>query len=172
MDNETPFLLTTRPSWDEYFMTEACWVSSRSHDPRTRHGCVIVNDNKKPIGQGYNGFPHGGKVAYPTDPDNKYAFIIHSECNSILNCTFPPEGCTLYVTGMPCNRCMLQIVQAKIKKVIYGKVSSVMVDEKETKNTMMIAENHGIEMEEYKGKISPRQWLLHMAEYLKSKGWE
>lgn len=167
------YLLANRPSWDEYFMLEACVAASRSPDPRTKHGAIIVNNKKKPLGQGYNGFPSGGSNdVYPITSPEKYSYILHSEVNSILNCTFPPEGCTLYVTGMPCSKCMLQVVQSGIIKVIYGKIFSIMVDTQESDKTKFIAHNHGIILEEYNSVMSPRQWLLHIADYLLSKGWE
>ena len=46
-------------SWDEYFMSLALLSSQRSKDPATQVGAVIVNKNKRIIGIGYNGFPHG-----------------------------------------------------------------------------------------------------------------
>jgi deoxycytidylate deaminase len=162
-----------RPTWDEYFMLEATTALSRSPDPSTKHGAVIVNHRKRPVGQGYNGFPSGGdESVYPTTRPDKYVFIIHAEANAILNCTFPPEECTLYVTGIPCNNCMKYIIQAGIRRVVYGKIGSDMVDTEETKRTMMMADNHGVEMVEYNESVSPYQWHLRVAGYLKGKGWE
>lgn len=161
-----------KPSWDEYFMLEATTALSRSPDPSTKHGAVIVNARKRPVGQGYNGFPSGGDESiYPTTRPEKYVFIIHAEANAILNCTFPPEGCTLYVTGVPCNNCMKYIIQAGIKRVVYGKIGSSMVDLGELNRTMVMAKNHGVEMVQYNEPISPYQWHLRVAGYLKRKGW-
>lgn len=161
-----------KPSWDEYFMLEATTALSRSPDPSTKHGAVIVNGRKRPVGQGYNGFPSGGDESiYPKTRPEKYVFIIHAEANAILNCTFPPDGCTLYVTGVPCNNCMKYIIQAGIKRVVYGKIGSSMVDGEELNRTMIMAKNHGVEMEQYNESISPYQWHLRVAGYLKRKGW-
>ena len=44
-----------RPSWDAYFLSLAEQVSTRSPDPHTRHGCVIVSDDRRVISTGYNG---------------------------------------------------------------------------------------------------------------------
>lgn len=161
-----------KPSWDEYFMTEATTALSRSPDPSTKHGAIIVNSRNRPVGQGYNGFPSGGDESiYPTIRPDKYVFIIHAEANAILNCTFPPDGCTLYITGVPCNNCMKHIIQAGIKRVVYGKIGSDMVDVQEFNRTMMMADNHGVEIVEYDEAISPYQWHLRIAGYLKRKGW-
>jgi dCMP deaminase len=47
-----------RPSWSEYFMTNAKLAAMRSQDPSTKVGCAIVKDNKL-VSIGYNGFPSG-----------------------------------------------------------------------------------------------------------------
>ena len=159
-----------RPSWDEYFMMEAVVVTSRSHDIHTRHGAVIVNSDNIPQGQGYNGFPSGGKNPYPTTRPEKYPFVIHSELNAILNCPFRPKGCTIYITGKPCSSCIKDIIQSGIRKIIYGKIGSAMVDDKDWGLTTMMAENHGVELVEYKGP-TPIRGLLELVEYLKEKGW-
>ncbi len=46
-------------SWDEYFMSVAFLSSLRSKDPSTQVGACIVNDDKRIVGIGYNGFPKG-----------------------------------------------------------------------------------------------------------------
>ena len=46
-------------SWDEYFMGLAMLSSMRSKDPSTQVGACIVNQEKKIVGIGYNGFPIG-----------------------------------------------------------------------------------------------------------------
>lgn len=161
-----------RPTWDEYFMTEACVTLMRSPDPKTKHGAVIVNERKRPGGQGYNGFPSGGRDGiYPTTRPEKYSFVIHAEMNAILNCTFPPVGCTLYVTGLPCSNCMKAIVQAGITKVVYGNIGSNMVPEEESVKTKYLATNHEVFLVEYGEKRSPREWLQLVCKYLEEKGW-
>ena len=46
-------------SWDEYFMGIAILSGKRSKDPGTQVGACIVNEDKKIVGVGYNGFPRG-----------------------------------------------------------------------------------------------------------------
>lgn len=48
-----------RPSWDDYFLNIAAAVSKRSHDGETQVGVVIVDENKRILATGYNGFPLG-----------------------------------------------------------------------------------------------------------------
>lgn len=45
--------------WDEYFMAIAFLSSMRSKDPSTQVGACIVNEDKRIVGIGYNGFPRG-----------------------------------------------------------------------------------------------------------------
>ena len=46
-------------SWDEYFMGVAFLSGMRSKDPSTQVGACIIDEDKKIIGMGYNGFPAG-----------------------------------------------------------------------------------------------------------------
>ena len=46
-------------SWDEYFMGIAFLSGMRSKDPSTQVGACIIDEDKKIIGIGYNGFPQG-----------------------------------------------------------------------------------------------------------------
>ena len=43
-------------SWDDYFMGVALLSSKRSKDPNTQVGACIVNERKRIVGIGYNGF--------------------------------------------------------------------------------------------------------------------
>ena len=45
--------------WDEYFMLLAITASLRSKDPKTKVGCVIVDEDNHQVGMGYNGFIPG-----------------------------------------------------------------------------------------------------------------
>jgi len=112
-------------SWDECFMALAITASKRSKDPSTQVGSCIINNKKRVIGIGYNGFPNGcsdddlpwGKVG--NELDTKYFYVCHSEKNAIHNSTDNLEGATIYVTLFPCNFCAQDIIQSGIKKVIY-----------------------------------------------------
>ena len=113
-------------SWDEYFMGVALLSAKRSKDPSTQVGACVVNEDKRIIGIGYNGFPTGCKdELFPwgkTDTNRlntKYPYVVHAEPNAILNCTSSLKGATLYVTLFPCNECAKLIIQSGIKKIIY-----------------------------------------------------
>ena len=113
-------------SWDEYFMGVAALSAKRSKDPNTQVGACIVNEEKRIVGIGYNGFPRGCEDdVFPwgkgnDDPlENKYPYVVHAEANCILNTTAKLTGATLYVTLFPCNECAKLIIQSGIKKLVY-----------------------------------------------------
>jgi dCMP deaminase len=132
-------------------------AATRSHDPETRHGAVVVDASHRLLGIGYNGFPRGGNEScYSTARPDKYAVMVHAELNAVLNCHARPEGATLYVTGCPCPRCVLTIIQAGIARVIYGERISVMVGDDERGGVNLLARNHGVELIAYEGDGSRR----------------
>lgn len=113
-------------TWDEYFMSIAVLVAKRSKDPSTQVGCCIANEKNVIISVGYNGFPRGcGEHDFPWDregklEDTKYAYVVHSELNAILNSKLNDlSGCKLYVSLFPCNECAKAIIQSGIKQVYY-----------------------------------------------------
>ncbi len=113
-------------SWKEYFMGIAWLSAQRSKDPNTQVGACIVSSDNKILSMGYNGFPLGcSDDEFPWDRegdnlDTKYAYIVHSELNAILNYRGGSlEGATMYVTMFPCNECAKAIIQAGIRELIY-----------------------------------------------------
>ncbi|MGI6770826.1 MAG: deoxycytidylate deaminase [Acholeplasmataceae bacterium] len=112
-------------TWDEYFMGVAKLSAKRSKDPNTQVGACIVNQDKRIIGIGYNGLPHGcDDDEYPWGNEGdfietKYPYVVHAEANAILNATQSLKGAHLYVTLFPCHECMKLIIQSGIIEVIY-----------------------------------------------------
>ena len=81
-------------SWDEYFMGVALLAAKRSKDPNTQVGACIVNENKKIMSVGYNGFPLGcSDDSFPwdrtadNDYDTKYPYVCHAELSDKYNGT-------------------------------------------------------------------------------------
>lgn len=114
-------------TFDEYFMMSAVIASQRSKDPSTQVGAVIVNDEKRVISMGYNGFCNGvsddnGKWGKDdTNPlNNKYMYVCHAEMNAITHATTRMNDCTIYVTHYPCHECAKLIIQTGIKKVVFA----------------------------------------------------
>lgn len=107
------------PSWDNYFFNIANEIKSRSKDPNTQYGSVIVDKNAKILGVGYNGFPKGvieSDVRWGRP--NKYRYVVHSEPNAIINSKCDLEGSTLYVQNIPCDRCAGIIINSGIKNIV------------------------------------------------------
>ena len=139
-------------SWDEYFMGIALLSSKRSKDPSTQVGACIVNENKKIMSVGYNGFPHGcSDDEFPwersgnSEIDTKYPFVCHAELNAILNNAGASlKGCSIYVALFPCNECAKAIIQSGIKEVIY--LSDKYKDTPLTKASRKMLETAGIKL--------------------------
>lgn len=114
-----------RPSWDEYFLTIAFVVSSRSKDEETNHGTVIVSKDNVILGTGYNSpIKKVNDDLIPKKRPEKYPFMVHSEVNSILNCRVMPKdigGATAYITGQVCNNCFQYLLQAGVDKFVMAK---------------------------------------------------
>lgn len=113
-------------SWDEYFMGVALLAARRSKDPNTQVGACIVNQDRKIISTGYNGFPVGiDDDDFPWQRegdflDTKYPYVCHAELNAILNQPGTSlAGCTIYVALFPCNECAKAIIQSGIREVVY-----------------------------------------------------
>lgn len=113
-------------SWDEYFMGVALLSAQRSKDPSTQVGACIVNDDKKIVGVGYNGFPMGcddDELPWEREGaflETKYPYVCHAELNAILNSISRDlKGCIIYVALFPCNECAKAIIQSGIKEIVY-----------------------------------------------------
>lgn len=106
------------PNWDEYFIGLTKFAATRSKDPKTQVGAVIVDKDNRILSIGYNGMPSGIE-----DDDKhwsqKHLYVSHAEANAISFCKGDLEGATLYVTFLPCNECAKRIIQNKIKRVVY-----------------------------------------------------
>lgn len=117
-----------RPSWNLYFMNLALQVSQRSMDPATKHGAVVVDDDKNVLCLGYNGPPRNCvDTKIPLTRPEKYYWFVHAEEAAIGNAArigVSLRGSTFYVSGMPCEKCMRLIINVGAKRVIYGPVGS------------------------------------------------
>lgn len=112
-------------SWDEYFMGIARLSALRSKDPSTQVGACIVNQHRRIVGIGYNGFPYGcNEEIFPWEKegeflDTKYPYVVHAELNAILNSNCDLHDTVLYVSLFPCNECAKAIIQAGISEIVY-----------------------------------------------------
>lgn len=108
--------------WHIRFMDLAVLVATWSKDPSTQVGAVVVDDMRRVLNVGFNGFPRGVKdhsTRY-NERDTKYQFVVHAELNAILNVPAPHllRGASIYSTLFPCNECAKAIIQVGIKSVL------------------------------------------------------
>lgn len=115
-----------RSSWELTWMSIALqYANHRSIDPATRHGCIFVSENNKPLSMGFNSFPADCEDdKLPLTRPEKYEVIVHSETNAIILSERNLAGCTAYITGFPCPRCFGNMINAKVKTIIYGPIGS------------------------------------------------
>jgi dCMP deaminase len=131
-----------RPDWDDYFLDLARQVSRRSPDPHTKHGCVIVDADRRVISTGYNGpiagLPHD---MVPMERPLKYIWFIHAEDNAVAFARCDLRGATAYVTGPPCAACFRRLLQVGIRRIVHGDTmaASLTQDEMEACRTMAAA---------------------------------
>ena len=106
--------------WDLRFIEMARNAASWSKDPSTQVGSVIVDDDKRVVSVGYNGFPKGvsdDERLY--DREEKYKMIVHAERNALLFANKDVRNCNLFTYPfMPCSVCAGMIIQAGIKRVV------------------------------------------------------
>ena len=135
------------------YMMIAKVISLRSKDPNSQVGAVIVSAQDRILSVGYNGFPNGcsdDKFPWGRDQNagflnNKYAYVVHSELNAILNFRGDNkalEGATLYVTLFPCNECAKAIIQSGIRNIYYE--SDKYKDQDNTKAAKKMFDSAGV----------------------------
>ncbi len=120
-----------RIDWHSKWLMHAQISSLRSHDARTKCGCIFVRNNNI-VSEGYNGVLRGinDKLLpnYEYNKDiviSKEKYFLHAEDNCIINAArkgSPTEGCIAYITGYPCCPCYQKLWQAGIAKIYVPKV--------------------------------------------------
>lgn len=104
-------------SWTEYFFGLCDINASKSKDPSTKVGAVIVRPDNTIASMGWNGFPRGVPDQYE-DREHKLLRTVHAELNAILNAREPLHGYSLYVSPLfPCSNCAAAIIQSGITTV-------------------------------------------------------
>lgn len=104
-----------------YLRMAQIWAEN-SYCKRRQVGALVVKD-KMIISDGYNGTPSGFENVCEDETNTTYPYVLHAEANAITKLARSnnnSDGATLYVTASPCIECAKLIIQAGIKRVIYG----------------------------------------------------
>ncbi|MFQ6672660.1 MAG: deaminase [Candidatus Tectimicrobiota bacterium] len=123
----------TRPGWDEYFMSIAQVVASRSNCLKRKVAAIIVKD-RRIISTGYNGTPRGTRNCNeggcprcndlaPAGTALEECLCSHAEENAITQAAYhgiSVRQATLYSTYSPCLMCTKMIINAGIDEVVYN----------------------------------------------------
>ncbi len=107
---------------DVRYMRMARIWAENSYCKRRRVGALIVK-NKMIISDGYNGTPSGFENVCEDENNVTKPYVLHAEANAITKIARSgnnSDGATLYVTTSPCIECAKLIIQAGIRRVIYG----------------------------------------------------
>ena len=108
--------------FDKRYMRMATIWAENSYCERRKVGALIVKD-KMIISDGYNGTPSGFENICEDENNVTKPYVLHAEANAITKIARSnnnSEGATLYVTASPCIECAKLIIQAGIKRVVYG----------------------------------------------------
>lgn len=122
-----------RPSWDEYFMTLAEQVATRTTCLRRAVGAVIVKDNRI-LATGYNGVPSGlrhccetgclrQQLGIPSGQRHEICRGLHAEQNAIVQAArygIDISGSTMYVNTQPCVVCAKMLINAGVEEIVYS----------------------------------------------------
>jgi dCMP deaminase len=122
-----------RPGWDEYFMSIAAQVATRSNCVKRKVAAVITLD-KRIISTGYNGTPRGVTNCNEGGCPRCNAFASegaqlsdcvcsHGEENALVQAAYhgvSVRGATIYTTLCPCLLCTKMIINAGLTEVVYN----------------------------------------------------
>lgn len=107
---------------DRRYLRMAHIWAENSYCTRRKVGALVVKD-KMIISDGYNGTPAGFENVCEDDTNTTFPYVLHAEANAITKLARSSnnsDGATLYVTAAPCLECAKLIIQAGIRRVVYG----------------------------------------------------
>jgi dCMP deaminase len=114
-----------RPNEHEYFLAIAVAAASRSTCDRKSVGAVVVRDGHI-LSTGFNGAPAGlphCDAAGHNLVDGHCSRAVHAEANALVIAArhgAAVAGADMYCTSSPCLNCAKLIINAGIKRVIFG----------------------------------------------------
>ena len=113
---------------DRRYMRMARIWAENSYCKRRQVGALLVKDQMI-ISDGFNGPPSGFENNCEDEDNVSKPYVLHAEANAITKVarsSNSSQGATLYVTASPCIECAKLIIQAGIKRVVYGENYRIM----------------------------------------------
>ena len=104
-----------------YLEMARIWAQN-SYCQRRQVGALVVKEGMI-ISDGYNGTPSGFENVCEDDNGITKPYVLHAEANAITKLARSSnnsDGATIYITASPCIECAKLIIQAGIKRVVYG----------------------------------------------------
>ena len=108
--------------FDQRYLQMARVWAQNSYCQRRQVGALVVKQGMI-ISDGYNGTPSGFENVCEDSGNVTKPYVLHAEANAITKLARSSnnsDGSTLYVTASPCIECSKLIIQAGIKRVVYG----------------------------------------------------
>ena len=108
--------------FDQRYLGMARIWAQNSYCQRRQVGALVVKDGMI-ISDGYNGTTSGFENVCEDENNVTKPYVLHAEANAITKLARSnnnSDGSTLYVTASPCIECAKLIIQAGIKRVVYG----------------------------------------------------
>lgn len=158
------------PSFDEIFMKEAYLIASKSKDPSTKIGAVIVRDNHA-ILSGYNGIAKGVKdLPERMERPEKYDWMSHAERNACyMGARFgiATDGATMFTQGIPCVQCADGVINSGIKEVVIHKQwqDAALMDNKNQRPWIEVYWKSKVKLDEAGVKIRVLDAVLNVDAY-------
>lgn len=155
-------------------MTMCYLIATKSKDPSTKVGALIVGGDNEIRSSGYNGLPRGLEDSFERyQKPLKLKLINHAEENAILHCSrigISSKNCTIYTPWIPCSLCAKSIIQAGIVRVVYHKEwpgnNSATSDWNESIALSKLMFNEAnIELVEYSGPLTKIEGLYNSEEF-------
>ena len=108
--------------FDQRYLEMARIWAKNSYCTRRQVGALVVKNNMI-ISDGYNGTPSGFENICEDDNGVTKPYVLHAEANAITKLARSSnnsDGATIYITASPCIECAKLIIQAGIRRVVYG----------------------------------------------------
>ena len=108
--------------FDQRYLDMARIWAQNSYCQRRQVGALVVKQGMI-ISDGYNGTTSGFENICEDDNGVTKPYVLHAEANAITKLARSSnnsDGATIYITASPCIECAKLIIQAGIRRVVYG----------------------------------------------------